>query len=63
MSLEIDCNLQVDEVLADDGLPLCGAGLVESPRLLFGPGAVVRGRGTKDGADDVLVPFVNRLHL
>ena len=34
-------DLQVDEVLADDGLPLGGAGLVEGPRLLLGLGTVL----------------------
>ena len=54
-------DLQVDEVLADDGLPLRGAGLVECPRLLLRPGHVLRGRPAQDRADDVLVPFVYRL--
>ena len=56
-------DLQVDEILADDGLPLGGAGLVEGPRLLLGPGHVLRGRPAQDRADDVLVPFVYRLIL
>ena len=54
-------DLQVDEVLADDGLPLGGAGLVEGPRLLLRPGHVLRGGPAQDRADDVLVPLVYRL--
>ena len=56
-------DLQVDEVFTNDGLPLRGAGLVEGPRLLLGPGHVLRGRPAQYRADDVLVPFVYRLKL
>ena len=58
-----ETDLQVDKVLADDGLPLGSAGLVEGPRLLLRPGHVLRGRPNQDWADDVLVPFVYRLKL
>ena len=58
-----ETDLQVDKVLAYDGLPLGSAGLVEGPRLLLRPGHVLRGRPTQDWADDVLVPFVYRLKL
>ena len=58
-----ETDLQVDKVLADDGLPLGSAGLVEGPRLLLRPGHVLRGRPAQDWADDVLVPFVYRLKL
>ena len=43
-----ETDLQVDKVLADDGLPLGSAGLVEGPRLLLRPGHILRGRPAQD---------------
>ena len=54
-------DLQVDEVLRDQRVPLRDAGLVEGPGLLLSPGAVLWRRGPQDRADDVLVPLVYRL--